>query len=63
MWGQGPEASSRSLDTHISRLRAKLDLRPHNGFLLSAIYGLGYRLEAIDADSLMSRPASLGAAS
>jgi len=63
VWGQGPEASSRSLDTHISRLRAKLDLRPHNGFLLSAIYGLGYRLEAIDADSLMSRPASLGAAS
>ncbi|WP_038200348.1 response regulator transcription factor [Xenophilus azovorans] len=61
VWGQGPEASSRSLDTHISRLRAKLDLRPHNGFLLSAIYGLGYRLEAIDADTLMSsRPAPLG---
>ena len=52
VWGQGPDASSRSLDTHISRLRTKLDLRPRNGFLLSAIYGLGYRLEAIDSEML-----------
>jgi hypothetical protein len=36
-------------------LRSKLDLRPSNGFLLSAIYGLGYRLEAIDADTLLPR--------
>ncbi|RYF81779.1 MAG: response regulator transcription factor [Comamonadaceae bacterium] len=55
VWGQGPDASSRSLDTHISRLRTKLDLRPSNGFLLSAIYGLGYRLEAIDMGMLGSR--------
>jgi len=55
VWGQGPDATSRSLDTHISRLRTKLDLRPSNGFLLSAIYGLGYRLEAIDAEALSGR--------
>jgi len=55
VWGQGPDAPSRSLDTHISRLRTKLDLRPKNGFLLSAIYGMGYRLEAIDGDSLGAR--------
>jgi DNA-binding response OmpR family regulator len=54
VWGTAADAPSRSLDTHISRLRAKLDLRPSNGFLLSAIYGLGYRLEAIDADTLPS---------
>ncbi len=60
VWGVGPDAPSRSLDTHISRLRTKLDLRPSNGFLLSAIYGLGYRLEAIDADTLapLRTPAS-----
>ncbi|WP_093127374.1 MULTISPECIES: response regulator transcription factor [unclassified Variovorax] len=52
VWGLGIEALSRSLDTHISRLRTKLDLRPANGFLLLAIYGLGYRLEAIDEISL-----------
>lgn len=52
VWGVGSETPSRSLDTHVSRLRTKLDLRPSNGFLLSAIYGLGYRLEAIDGDVL-----------
>lgn len=51
VWGLGPEPASRSLDTHISRLRSKLELRPANGFLLSAIYGLGYRLESIEADA------------
>lgn len=62
VWGQGPDAPSRSLDTHISRLRTKLDLRPNNGFLLSAIYGLGYRLEAIDGDAFQHGPDALGAA-
>ena len=52
VWGLGIEALSRSLDTHISRLRTKLELRPANGFLLLAIYGLGYRLETIEADAL-----------
>jgi len=32
----------------------KLDLIPSNGFLLSAVYGLGYRLESIDANLLNS---------
>lgn len=62
VWGQGPEAPSRSLDTHISRLRTKLDLRPNNGFLLSAIYGLGYRLEAIDGEMLNTRQDALSIA-
>ncbi|KIQ25629.1 PadR family transcriptional regulator [Variovorax paradoxus] len=52
VWGLGVEALSRSLDTHVSRLRTKLELRPANGFLLLAIYGLGYRLETIEADVL-----------
>jgi len=52
VWGRGPDEPSRSLDTHISRLRTKLSLRPVNGFLLSAVYGLGYRLETVEAASL-----------
>lgn len=52
VWGVGIEAPSRSLDTHISRLRTKLDLTPSNGFLLSAVYGLGYRLEPIEGETL-----------
>jgi DNA-binding response OmpR family regulator len=51
VWGDSLEPLSRSLDTHISRLRTKLELLPANGFLLSAVYGLGYRLEAIDGDA------------
>lgn len=52
VWGIGAETPSRSLDTHISRLRLKLELQPSNGFLLSAIYGLGYRLEPLESDQL-----------
>ncbi len=62
MWGLGAETPSRSLDTHISRLRTKLELRPANGFLLSAIYGLGYRLEAIEPDTLLGMPGATAAA-
>ena len=54
VWGRGPDEPSRPLDTHISRLRTKLSLRPANGFLLSAVYGLGYRLETVEAASLLA---------
>lgn len=43
----GTELMSRSLDTHISRIRNLLNLRPENGFRLSAVYGQGYRLEMV----------------
>jgi DNA-binding response OmpR family regulator len=49
VWGQVADVMSRSLDTHISRLRTLLDLRPANGFILSAVYGVGYRFEAVAA--------------
>jgi len=58
VWGRGPDEPSRSLDTHISRLRTKLSLRPANGFLLSAVYGLGYRLETVETASLSSFPST-----
>ena len=43
----GTELMSRSLDTHVSRVRTLLALRPENGYRLSAVYGQGYRFEAI----------------
>ena len=49
VWGQAADVMSRSLDTHISRLRSLLDLRPANGFIVTAVYGVGYRFEAVDA--------------
>lgn len=37
--------STRTVDTHISRLRKKMQLNAENGWTLSAIYQHGYRLE------------------
>jgi two-component system, OmpR family, response regulator RegX3 len=47
VWGRGTEVPSRTMDTHISRVRTKLDLRPESGFLLAPVYSYGYRLEQL----------------
>lgn len=46
VWGQNAEVLSRTLDTHISRLRQQLQLRPGGAYAILAVYGLGYRLDA-----------------
>ena len=51
IWGACAETSSRTLDTHVSRLRSRLALRPENGYRLTAVYSVGYRLEAVGASS------------
>lgn len=48
VWGQNSEVLSRTLDTHVSRLRQILHLRPGNEYAISAVYGLGYRLDALN---------------
>ena len=47
VWGRGAPVSSRTLDTHISRIRDKLELTPSNGWRLAAVYGHGYRLQQV----------------
>lgn len=47
IWGHGPESISRTLDTHMSRIRIKLELRSENGVKLTPVYGQGYRLDAV----------------
>ncbi|MFX8098581.1 helix-turn-helix domain-containing protein, partial [Acinetobacter baumannii] len=37
------------MDTHVSRLRSKLDLTEANGYTITAIYGMGYRLDVAGA--------------
>lgn len=48
VWGHGSDFSTRTVDTHISRIRKKMELGPENGWKLSAIYHQGYRLEQLD---------------
>ena len=45
VWGRGAELSSRTVDTHVSRVRSKLKLQPENGYRLVPVYSYGYRLE------------------
>jgi DNA-binding response OmpR family regulator len=47
VWGQPQSTISRTLDTHVSRVRAKLQLRPENGLRLMPVYGHGYRLDVV----------------
>lgn len=42
------ELPSRTLDTHISRLRSVLGLQPERGYKLVSVYRQGYRLEALN---------------
>jgi DNA-binding response OmpR family regulator len=47
IWPGESELPSRTLDTHVSRVRNKLGLRPENGFRLSPVYSYGYQLERL----------------
>jgi DNA-binding response OmpR family regulator len=45
VWGRSAEVNTRTVDTHISRLRRKLAIGVENGWKLTSIYQHGYRLE------------------
>ena len=47
VWGRDSEVPSRTMDTHVSRVRSKLTLRPESGYLLAPVYSYGYRLERL----------------
>jgi len=47
VWGTRVELNTRTVDTHISRIRNKLVLRPETGWRLMSVYHHGYRLENI----------------
>jgi two-component system response regulator RegX3 len=50
VWGRSPDLNTRTVDTHISRLRTKLGLVPERGWRLSAVYQHGYRLEQLSPE-------------
>jgi DNA-binding response OmpR family regulator len=45
VWNMNASVSTRTVDTHVSRLRKKLELNGEFGWRLSAVYQHGYRLE------------------
>ncbi|MEN9427927.1 MAG: hypothetical protein RLZZ220_2276 [Pseudomonadota bacterium] len=47
VWRGQPSVQSRTIDTHISRIRRHLMIQPENGYRLVAAYGTGYRLDRI----------------
>ena len=45
LWGYDYEGDSRTVDSHIKRLRAKLEKYPHPDWDIKTIWGVGYRFE------------------
>ena len=50
VWGRSADVQSRTVDTHVSRVRKKLDFGTANGVRLSPVYNFGYRLEKISPE-------------
>ena len=50
IWGTRGDLNTRTVDTHISRVRSKLHINPGNGWQLASIYQRGYRLFRVGQD-------------
>jgi two-component system, OmpR family, response regulator RegX3 len=50
VWGRMNELATRTLDTHVSKIRKKLALHPESGYRIVPVYNYGYRLERVGAD-------------
>ncbi len=48
IWGLHAEIDTRTVDTHVSRLRRKLHIYPENGWEIISVYGYGYRIEKVN---------------
>lgn len=48
VWGINADIDTRTVDTHVSRIRKKLDIQPANHWLLVPVYGYGYRMEPVN---------------
>ncbi len=48
IWGLNTDVDTRTVDTHVSRLRKKLQLDGSKGWKLTPVYGYGYRFDRQD---------------
>lgn len=49
VWGRSANINTRTVDTHVSRVRVRLGLIPDNGWQVTPIYQYGYRLQRLSA--------------
>jgi two-component system response regulator RegX3 len=47
LWGLKAEIDTRTVDTHVSRIRRKLGIGPARGWQIFPVYGWGYRIERV----------------
>jgi DNA-binding response OmpR family regulator len=50
LWGYEYFGDTRTVDSHIKRLRAKLDEYPHENWDIKTIWGVGYKFEVKDEE-------------
>jgi len=48
LWGLHADVDTRTVDTHVSRIRRKLDICAEHGWQIVPVYGYGYRIEKLD---------------
>ena len=48
VWGINADVDTRTVDTHVSRLRKKIFLDGSRGWKMTPVYGYGYRLDRVD---------------
>jgi two-component system response regulator RegX3 len=52
LWGINAEIDTRTVDTHVSRIRRKLAIGPERGWQIIPVYGWGYRIENVSAEGV-----------
>lgn len=58
VWGIKGDVSTRTVDTHVSRLRRKLELDGRHGLRLRSVYQSGYRMEVCSTSAVEQRVAN-----
>jgi DNA-binding response OmpR family regulator len=48
LWGLNADVDTRTVDTHVSRIRRKLGIGPEHGWQIVPVYGYGYRIERLE---------------
>lgn len=55
LWGYDYFGDSRTVDSHIKRLRSKVDTVDHPGWCIKTIWGVGYKFEVEEEDKEVSK--------